>query len=86
VRGTVDRLAVSDDTVDVVDYKSGQPHGAASTPAAYITQMALYRLVLAPLWPRKRLRMQLVWTAGPTVVALDDAVLDAAAARALAAP
>jgi ATP-dependent helicase/nuclease subunit A len=86
VRGSVDRLAVSDDTVYVVDYKSGTPHGAAATPAAYITQMALYRLVLAPLWPTRRLCMQLVWTAGPTVVALDDTALDAAAARALAAP
>ncbi|WP_174243254.1 PD-(D/E)XK nuclease family protein, partial [Beijerinckia sp. L45] len=84
VRGTVDRLAVDGDTVLVADYKSGRPYSVEATPAAYIAQMALYRLVLGPLWPTKRLRMILVWTAGPTMVELDAVALDRAAAQALA--
>ena len=40
--------------------------------------MALYRAVIAPLWPDKQLRMLLVFTAGPNVVELEAAALDAA--------
>ena len=60
VSGTVDRLVVLPDAVLVADFKSGPPH--ARVPADYIRQMALYRQVLAPLWPDKPLRMLLVWT------------------------
>jgi ATP-dependent helicase/nuclease subunit A len=42
--------------------------------------MALYRAVLAPLWPDKTLRMLLIWTAGPRVVWLPAGMLDAALA------
>jgi ATP-dependent helicase/nuclease subunit A len=42
--------------------------------------MALYRAVLAPLWPHKTLRMLLIWTAGPRVVWLPTGMLDAALA------
>ncbi len=62
----------------IADYKTGMPCIAAATPRAYLTQMALYRAVLAPLWPGKRLRMLLIWTAGPKVAELGDAQLDAA--------
>ena len=67
------------------DYKSGTPGGEKTVPAAYLRQLALYRLVLAPLWPGRRLRMLLVWTDGPVIVELDDPALDAAARDALAA-
>ncbi len=40
----------------------------ADIPQRYLAQMALYRAALAPLWPDKRLRMLLVWTAEPLVV------------------
>jgi ATP-dependent helicase/nuclease subunit A len=43
-------------------------------------KMALYRRVLAPLWPDKPLRMLLIWTAGPRVVWLPAGKLDAALA------
>ena len=40
--------------------------------------MALYRAILAPLWPAKKLRMLLIFTAGPKVMELEAAALDAA--------
>jgi ATP-dependent helicase/nuclease subunit A len=80
VTGQVDRIAVGPSEILVADYKTGAPRALAETPPAYLAQMALYRAVLAPLWPERRLRMLLIWTAGPLVVRLDEAVLDAALA------
>jgi len=81
VTGQVDRIAEGDDDVLIADFKTGQPCDAADTPEAYLTQMALYRAALAPLWPGKHLRMLLIWTYGPKIVELDGSALD----RALAA-
>jgi len=78
ISGQVDRLAETEDEIIVADYKTGAPCPAAETPQAYLTQMALYRAILAPLWPGKRLRLLLIWTAGPNVVELADDLLDAA--------
>ncbi len=86
VRGKVDRVAVTAASVEVVDFKTGRSCSLADTPESYLAQVALYRLVLAPLWPGKRLRMRLVWTADASVVDLPDSILDAAAARAMALP
>ncbi len=74
VSGRVDRIAVTDTAVLVADFKTGaRPE---TVPSAYLTQMALYRAALAPLWPEKRLHMLLIWTAGPSVTWLDDDRLD----------
>ena len=60
----------------VADYKTGTVPEAARFLVAYVTQMALYR-VSSPSWD-KQLRMLLVFTAGPNVVELQAAALDAA--------
>ena len=78
VLGRLDRIAESETEVLVADFKTGAPAGAESTPAGYLRQMALYRAVLAPLWPGKSLRMLLIWTEGPKVVELSAAQLDRA--------
>jgi ATP-dependent helicase/nuclease subunit A len=80
VVGRIDRIGVSADEALVADFKTGAPCATADIPQRYLTQMALYRAALAPLWPEKRLRLLLIWTAAPLVVALDDARLDEALA------
>lgn len=80
VSGQVDRIVETGSCVIVADYKTGTVPEASAIPPAYLTQMALYRAVLAPLWPEKTLRMLLIFTAGPNVVELEDAALDAALA------
>jgi ATP-dependent helicase/nuclease subunit A len=77
VAGRVDRIGINDKEVLAADYKTGMPCEADSTPASYRMQMALYRAVLAPLWPHKTLRMLIIWTEGPRVVWLPDSMLDA---------
>jgi ATP-dependent helicase/nuclease subunit A len=80
VSGRIDRIGESATEIFAADYKTGLPCSLESTPRAYLTQMALYRALLAPLWPDKTLRMALIWTAGPSVVWLPDKILDAALA------
>ncbi len=83
VLGQIDRIAESEHEVILADYKTGAPVAAAATPDDYIAQMALYRALLAPLWPDKHLRCLLIWTAGAKIAELSAAQLDAALARLL---
>ncbi len=78
VAGQVDRLAVTADEVLVVDYKSNRPppQGAAETPVLYLRQMAAYRAVLARIWRDRPVRCAILWTAGPALIPLPDAMLD----------
>jgi ATP-dependent helicase/nuclease subunit A len=80
VDGRVDRIGENQNEILAADYKTGAPCPLDRTPADYIAQMALYRAVLAPLWPDKTLRMLLIWTAEPRVVWLPAGMLDAALA------
>ena len=78
VRGIVDRLAVSEDEILIVDFKTDRPAPpkAEDAPEAYVLQMALYREVLAQIFPDKRVRCALIWTDGPHLVDLPDAQLE----------
>ena len=80
VTGQIDRIGVTPTSVFIADYKTGAPRDAAATPPSYVTQLALYRAAVQPLYPDRTVRAFLVWTAGPAVVELDPAALDAALA------
>lgn len=88
VSGVIDRLAVGERDVLIGDYKTGaRPPGAPEqTPAPIVTQLALYRALIAPLYPDRRARCIVVWTAGPVAHELPGAMLDAALARVGAKP
>ena len=79
VAGQVDRLAVTDDIVLIADYKSDRvvPR-TLDDVEAYVAQLALYRAVLARIYPGKTVRAALVFTAGPTVMELPAADMDKA--------
>jgi ATP-dependent helicase/nuclease subunit A len=81
VSGLVDRLAVTADSVLIADYKTNRP--APRRPEdvpTYVTQLALYRAVLARLYPGKRVRAALIWTDVPDLMELSATALDAALA------
>jgi ATP-dependent helicase/nuclease subunit A len=80
ISGQVDRLAVTDKEVLVADYKSDRfvPPTTGRIPQEYIEQLALYRAVLRLAYPNHRVRVALVWTAGPALTELSDEALDAA--------
>lgn len=66
VEGIVDRLAILEDELIVLDYKSNVnvPSGELDIPVRYGVQMALYRSLLLGLYPNFRARFVLLWTSG----------------------
>jgi ATP-dependent helicase/nuclease subunit A len=79
VNGRVDRLAVTDDEVLILDYKTNRPAPAseAEVSPVYLAQMALYRAAAAKIFPGRRIACGLVFTDGPRLLQLSDVVLDA---------
>ena len=82
VVGQVDRMAVSGGVATILDYKSNRPPPARAEDAgpAYLRQMALYRALVQRIHPDHAVRAMFVWTDGPRVMALPDALLDRHAA------
>jgi ATP-dependent helicase/nuclease subunit A len=81
VFGRVDRLAVTDDTVLIADFKTGRPpQDDAPLPEAASSQIALYATLLARIYPGRRVVPMLVWTSGPVIRRLGDAEIAVALA------
>ncbi|KQS76083.1 ATP-dependent DNA helicase [Rhizobium sp. Leaf384] len=80
VSGRIDRLAVADNAVVIADFKTNRtvPDDVGAVPLVYRTQLAIYREILRPLYPSHRFRCILVFTEGPRVIEVPDALLDAA--------
>lgn len=80
VNGRVDRLAVTDTQVLIVDYKTNRPPPLTpdKAPPAYLEQLAIYRAVLARVFPDRAIRCALVWTDGARIMEIPDALLDGA--------
>jgi ATP-dependent helicase/nuclease subunit A len=87
VSGQVDRLAVTDATILIADYKTDRPapRRPEEAPPAYVAQLALYRAVLEKIYPDREVRAALLWTDSLGLMELPAAALDAALARVLAA-
>ena len=92
ITGRIDRLAVTPDQVLIVDFKTGRPAPgrAQDVASVYLDQMALYRAAAQRIFPGRRIVCGLIFTDGPHLIALPDAVLEAQmagiAARLSAAP
>jgi ATP-dependent helicase/nuclease subunit A len=83
VSGQIDRLAVTQSAVLIGDFKTNRPapRRIEDVPQSYLRQLALYRAVLAKLYPQRVLRATLIWTEVPDLMELSEEVLDAALAR-----
>ena len=80
LNGQIDRLAVTEDTVYIVDYKSNRPPPShvANIPAIYWGQMAAYREMIRLTHPNHKIVCALLWTDGPHLMILPEDGLDAA--------
>lgn len=78
VAGFVDRLAVTETQVMVIDYKTNRPPPASAddVPMAYLRQMAAYRRLLGGVYPDREVVCALLWTDGLRMMELDNARLD----------
>jgi len=83
VSGQVDRLAVTESSAFIADYKTNRPapRRIEDVPPGYVRQLALYRAVLARLYPGRAISCALVWTEAPDLMEISGATLDHALAQ-----
>jgi ATP-dependent helicase/nuclease subunit A len=83
LEGQIDRLAVLDDALLILDYKTNRPPPATpeEVAPAYVAQLAAYRKALKGLFPRLPLRAALLWTDGPRLMDIPSTLLDEAERR-----
>ncbi len=80
ISGRMDRLVVEPGRVLVVDFKTNRPapESIEQVDTAYVTQMAIYAAVLAEIYPGRAVEAALVWTDGPELMPVPEAMLRAA--------
>jgi ATP-dependent helicase/nuclease subunit A len=79
VSGQIDRLVVTESEVLIVDFKTNHapPSQPAEAPRGYVRQLALYRAVLARLYPQRPVRAALLWTEIPELMEISAPILEA---------
>jgi ATP-dependent helicase/nuclease subunit A len=79
VSGQIDRLVITENEVLIVDFKTNQspPGSAREAPSAYVRQLALYRALLAKLYPQRTVRAALLWTESTELMEILAPALDA---------
>ena len=79
IAGTVDRLCIGPDKVQIVDFKTGRiaPLGPEDVPLAHVRQMAAYAAALAVIFPDRTIEAGLLYTGAPRLVRLPAALLAA---------
>jgi ATP-dependent helicase/nuclease subunit A len=77
ISGRIDRLVVLPDRVLVIDFKTNRPAPARIEDAdpAYLRQMAIYAAVLADIFPGRAIEAALVWTDGPSLMAVPEKLM-----------
>jgi ATP-dependent helicase/nuclease subunit A len=78
INGRIDRLAVTADEVLILDFKTNRPPPTREEDVAslYLDQMALYRAGAGKVFPGRRIVCGLLFTDGPRLLRLSDAILD----------
>ncbi len=78
VSAQIDRLLITDDTIWILDYKTNRPppRDPQDVPAQYLEQMRSYRDTLKAIHPRQKIICVLLWTDGPHLMPVPDALLD----------
>ena len=83
IEGQIDRLAILDGELMILDYKTNRPppETPETVAPAYIVQLAAYRAALRELFPGRLIRAALLWTDGPRLMEIPSSLLDAAESR-----
>ena len=73
------RLVDTPAEILIVDYKTNHapPARAEEAPQGYVRQLALYRAVLAKLYPQRPVRAALLWTETADLMEISAPALDA---------
>ncbi len=64
ISGQIDRIAVDDDSVWIVDFKTNRPAAdrPEEVPLVYLRQMAAYRQLVERIYPGKAVKTFILWT------------------------
>jgi ATP-dependent helicase/nuclease subunit A len=83
--GRIDRVAITDHEVLIVDYKTNRPAPMSleSVPEVYFAQLALYARILARLYPNRPIRTALLWTDIPALMEVPPEHLALAESKAI---
>lgn len=77
IAGTVDRLCIGPDRIQLVDFKTGRvaPLTLADVPTPHIRQMAAYAAALAVIFPDRAIEAGLLYTSAPRFIPLPASLL-----------
>ena len=77
ISGRVDRLLIENSKVSLLDFKTsrGVPKNADSVPTAFLKQMAHYVAALEVIFPDHEIEAALLYSFGPKLLRLPDALL-----------
>ena len=80
LNAVIDRLVIEPRRLLVIDYKTNRPPPAdpSGVAAAYMVQLAAYRLALRRIYPDREIRAAILWTDGARLMELPPALLDKA--------
>ena len=80
VIGTIDRIAITEDTVFIGDFKTtaSPPLSVEEVPEHTIAQIAIYGALVAEMFPDKKIRCFAIYTAGPEAIELPVEILNRA--------
>lgn len=83
VSGRIDRMAVNETTVEIVDFKTNRvpPTSPGDIPFEHRAQLAIYRAILGPLYPGRQVRCGLIYTETAKTYWLDTALMDTSLAE-----
>ena len=83
VSGRVDRMAVGETAVEIVDFKTNRapPASMDDIPFEHLAQLAIYRAILEPLYPGKEIRCGLIYTEAAKTYWLEAGRLEASLAQ-----
>jgi len=81
--GQIDRLVDLGNELLIVDYKTNRPppREIERVAPAYLFQLAAYRIALLEIYPGRAVKAALLWTEGPRIMRVPDALLDEYSAR-----
>jgi len=80
VIGTIDRIAITEDTVFIGDFKTtaSPPRSVDEVPEHTVAQIAIYGALVSEMFPDKKIRCFAIYTAGPEAIELPVEILNRA--------
>ncbi|MEN0001423.1 MAG: UvrD-helicase domain-containing protein, partial [Pseudomonadota bacterium] len=72
VSGVIDRIAVTDEKVTIIDYKTGRPPPDRKAPDVGVYQLALYGALIGQIYPGRAIETLLLYTRGPLIIEVGE--------------